>query len=492
MSSAVFRRSRRVRCRQRALAGAASPSRFAIQRLVIGDVLAGRDVLAKSPDRLRQDARLRDPARRPHRRRPPRPAALVLAPTRELASQIVEESRAVAHARALKIAAVYGGVGIAKQAARPPQGPHPRGHARPARGPARAARRLARARALPRLDEADRMLDMGFRPGRRPDRRPLSRQAPDDVLLGDAGGRGGPRRSRVHARRRPTRACAPGAAQGRDRASLRRGRAQPIASTRWSASCARNATWRSCSCAPSAARTGSSSGCARSGVAAVAMHGNKSQGQRERPLASFEAGRWTRSSPPTSPPAASTSTGISHVINFDPPADRDGYVHRVGRTGRAGADRHRDHARRRRAGARRRQNRAAAEAARRVRRAAGLGTHRAPRARARRRDNGRRIAARRRRDTDAMILARGHPQRRDRRARRSRQDDARRRDAVAVRRLSREPGRGRARAGLDGPRAREGHHDPGQEHRRPAPRREDQHHRHAGPRRLRRRGRARL
>jgi len=28
--------------------------------------------------------------------------------------------------------------------------------------------------------------------------------------------------------------------------------------------------------------------------------------------------------------------GISHVINFDPPADRDGYVHRVGRTGRAG------------------------------------------------------------------------------------------------------------------------------------------------------------
>ena len=29
-------------------------------------------------------------------------------------------------------------------------------------------------------------------------------------------------------------------------------------------------------------------------------------------------------------------TGISHVINFDPPADREGYVHRIGRTGRAG------------------------------------------------------------------------------------------------------------------------------------------------------------
>ena len=44
-----------------------------------------------------------------------RPSALVLAPTRELVSQIVDAWRPIAHARALKIAAVYGGVGIAKQ-----------------------------------------------------------------------------------------------------------------------------------------------------------------------------------------------------------------------------------------------------------------------------------------------------------------------------------------------------------------------------------------
>ena len=54
-----------------------------------------------------------------------------------------------------------------------------------------------------------------------------------------------------------------------------------------------------------------------------------------------------------------------------------------------------------------------------------------------------------------------------------------------------EPGRRRARARHDGPRAREGHHDPRQEHGRPLRRDEDQHHRHARPRRLRRRGRAR-
>ena len=92
-------------------------------------------------------------------------------------------------------------------------------------------------------------------------------------------------------------------------------------------------------------------------------------------------------------------------------------------------------------------------------------------------------------------------QRRDRRPRRPRQDHARRRHALAVRRLHRPPGRRglgqRAGHGLDGPRAREGHHDPRQEHRGPVHgrragrRRDDQHHRHPRPRRLRRRGRAR-
>ncbi len=84
-----------------------------------------------------------------------------------------------------------------------------------------------------------------------------------------------------------------------------------------------------------------------------------------------------------------------------------------------------------------------------------------------------------------------HPQRRDRRARRPRQDDARRRDAVAVRRVPRRPGRRRAGHRLDGPRAREGHHDPREEHRAALRGGEAQHRRHPRPRRLRRRGRAR-
>src|SRR3712207_4177250 len=137
---------------------------FAIQRLVIADVLAGRDVLAKSPtgsgktlafgvpviDRIAADAK--------------RPAALILAPTRELAGQIVDELRPLARARDLSVTAVYGGVGFEKQTrdAR-------RAHilvATPGRLEdllQRGAFKLHAVRTLV-LDEADRMLDMGFRP----------------------------------------------------------------------------------------------------------------------------------------------------------------------------------------------------------------------------------------------------------------------------------------------------------------------------------------
>ena len=137
---------------------------FAIQSDVIGDVLAGRDVLAKSPtgsgktlafgvpivDLIAADAR--------------RPAALVLAPTRELATQIVDDLHAIARARALRVTAVYGGVGLVKQAKQAAAS-----HvivATPGRLEDLLERRaftLEHIQILV-LDEADRMLDMGFRP----------------------------------------------------------------------------------------------------------------------------------------------------------------------------------------------------------------------------------------------------------------------------------------------------------------------------------------
>jgi len=76
----------------------------------------------------------------------------------------------------------------------------------------------------------------------------------------------------------------------------------------------------------------------RHGVEAVAMHGDKTQGQRERALARFEAGHIDTLVATDVAARGIDVDRISHVINYDPPEDRDGYVHRVGRTGRAGRD----------------------------------------------------------------------------------------------------------------------------------------------------------
>ena len=72
------------------------------------------------------------------------------------------------------------------------------------------------------------------------------------------------------------------------------------------------------------------------GVAAVAMHGNRSQSQREKALASFESAHVSTLVATDVAARGIDVDRISHVINFDPPEDRDAYVHRVGRTGRAG------------------------------------------------------------------------------------------------------------------------------------------------------------
>src|ERR1035438_7937139 len=142
--------------------GIAEP--FPVQKMVIPDVLAGHDVLAQSPTGSGKTLafgvglveRLKDSDARP--------SALILAPTRELALQIVEDLRPIAHARALSIAAVYGGAGIVKQARLAG-----RAHilvATPGRLLDLIDRgdvSLRRVRILV-LDQADRMLDMGVRP----------------------------------------------------------------------------------------------------------------------------------------------------------------------------------------------------------------------------------------------------------------------------------------------------------------------------------------
>jgi ATP-dependent RNA helicase RhlE len=73
------------------------------------------------------------------------------------------------------------------------------------------------------------------------------------------------------------------------------------------------------------------------GVEAAAIHGNKSQGQRERALALFKAGK-VRALVATDIAARGIDVdGVTHVVNFDLPYVPEAYVHRIGRTARAGA-----------------------------------------------------------------------------------------------------------------------------------------------------------
>ena len=158
------RRSRRVASRYGVLAGRGITEPFAVQKLVIPDALAGHDVLAESPTGSGKTLAFVLPILERLKPSDPGPAALVLAPTRELAGQIVDDARDVAEARGLSVAAVYGGVGIERQA-KAARHAHllvaTPGRLLDLMG--RGDLDLGRIQILV-LDEADRMMDMGFRP----------------------------------------------------------------------------------------------------------------------------------------------------------------------------------------------------------------------------------------------------------------------------------------------------------------------------------------
>jgi superfamily II DNA/RNA helicase len=75
---------------------------------------------------------------------------------------------------------------------------------------------------------------------------------------------------------------------------------------------------------------------AKHDVRAVTMHGDKTQAAREKALAHFEAGKVTTLIATDVAARGLDLSDITHVINFDPPEDEKAYTHRVGRTGRAG------------------------------------------------------------------------------------------------------------------------------------------------------------
>jgi ATP-dependent RNA helicase RhlE len=310
---------------------------FAVQKMVIPDVLAGHDVLAQSPTGSGKTLAFGVPLVERLKDSDARPSALVLAPTRELALQIVEDLRPLAHARALSIAAVYGGAGIVKQARLAA-----RAHilvATPGRLLDLIERRdvsLERIRILV-LDEADRMLDMGFRPV--VDRIVKMTAAERQTMLFSATLEGevgriakaytsNPRRhEHAHSAERK------GDVEHRFVTVTHDGKVARLVSELSEAE--RGLTLVFVRTKRGADRLVKR--LASSSVRAVAMHGDKSQGQRERALANFEAGVVDTLVATDVAARGIDVAGITHVINYDIPATREDYVHRIGRTARAGA-----------------------------------------------------------------------------------------------------------------------------------------------------------
>jgi superfamily II DNA/RNA helicase len=77
---------------------------------------------------------------------------------------------------------------------------------------------------------------------------------------------------------------------------------------------------------------------AAAGVSSVALHGNRTQAQRDKAIAAFAGGRATALVATDVAARGIHVTDVACVVHFDPPADHKDYVHRSGRTGRAGAD----------------------------------------------------------------------------------------------------------------------------------------------------------
>jgi ATP-dependent RNA helicase RhlE len=310
---------------------------FPVQQMVISDALAGHDLLVQSPTGSGKTLAFGIPIVDLIKPGSGDLAALVLAPTRELASQIVDELDSICRAKDLRIAAVYGGVGFGPQVAAARRADIV--VATPGRLEdllSRGAITLSRVRVLV-LDEADRMLDMGFKPAVS---RIVAQTAKGrQTLFFSAtleGATGKLAAAYTHDARRHTQeptvdreadiahsfvhVDSPSDKLEHLTAQLRDGeRGRTLVFVR---------TKRGADRLVKRLRSHD--------LEAVAMHGDKSQSQRERALARFERGDVDTLIATDVAARGIDVADVTHVINFDAPGDQDAYVHRIGRTGRAG------------------------------------------------------------------------------------------------------------------------------------------------------------
>jgi ATP-dependent RNA helicase RhlE len=309
---------------------------FPVQTMVMADALAGRDVLAESRTGSGKTLAFAIPiVERLSAAKGQRPQALVLVPTRELASQVVGEFTDIARAKGLRVAAAYGGTRISEQN-RAVSGADIL-VATPGRLEDLSERKLVRLGAIKILilDEADRMLDMGFEPqvAAIVRRIPAERQTMFfSATLEGAVGYLAARYTR-NAVRHQVQTDRPTVEEAEHRfiSVSEHGKVDALAELLQAEPGLALVFVRTKRGADRLAMK-----LKDRGLSAAAMHGDLSQQARERTLARFHKGTVNTLVATDVAARGLDVEGIAHVINYDPPADDTGYVHRVGRTARAG------------------------------------------------------------------------------------------------------------------------------------------------------------
>ena len=315
--------------------GITSPSE--IQTATIPDLLRGRDVVGRAPTGSGKTLAFGIPLlTRVRRAEPKLPTALILAPTRELAEQIAAELRPLADAVARRIAAVYGGVGLEPQIKKLRRGVDVL-VATPGRLEDLIERRDVRLGSVATVvvDEADRMADMGFMPAVR---RILDKTAEhrhtmlfSATLEGDVGK----------------------LIKQYQTDPVRHAVGSPTPDMR----AAKHYFWeiprpeRISLCASVIATFGSTIVFTRTrhgadraarqlnrvGIPAAAIHGNRSQAQRSRALREFASGKALALVATDVAARGIHVDGVECVVHYDPVDEDSAYIHRSGRTARAGA-----------------------------------------------------------------------------------------------------------------------------------------------------------
>ncbi len=319
-----------------ALAARGITTAFPIQELTIADALAGRDVCGKAKTGSGKTLAFGLPVLQTVKTAEPgRPRSIILVPTRELATQVREELAPVGAARDLKVAAIYGGSDIEKQIAKLKAGVEVI-----VATPGRMIDLIERKEldltdvGIVVLDEADRMADMGFMP----QVEWILRHIPGNhqTLLFSATLDGVVQVLIDRYQSDPVRHEVVSEGVTVDSMTQRFLRVHQMDKVNITAALSRAANRTLVFSRTKRGADKLVEQLENEGVNAAAIHGDLRQNHREKSLADFSAGKLSVLVATDVAARGIHVNDIDTVVHYDPPEDHKAYLHRSGRTARAG------------------------------------------------------------------------------------------------------------------------------------------------------------